>query len=49
MQAVALSQTTARTETPAQQSAPMPLDLDALRHVVGGGPGGSWADGLPPV
>lgn len=47
MQAVApVTQNTARTETPAQQHAPMPLDLDALRHVVGGGPGGSWEPAL---
>ena len=39
------------TETQAQstpftaQDAPQVLSLDLLRHVAGGGPGGSWADG----
>lgn len=42
----------AQTATvPAQQQAPqapMPLDHDALRHVFGGGPGGSWSDDTEP-
>lgn len=39
------------TETPslatpfATQDAPQVLSLDVLRHVAGGGPGGSWTDG----
>jgi hypothetical protein len=47
MQSVAPVAETARTETPAQpapQSAPLPLDLDVLQHVAGGGPGGSWGE-----
>lgn len=38
-------------ETPSQstpctnQDAPQVLSLELLRHVAGGGPGGSWTDG----
>ncbi len=47
MQTVAPIAHTAQTQVPAQQApqnAPLPLDLEALRHVVGGGPGGSWGE-----
>lgn len=29
------------------EHAPQPLSLDVLRHIAGGGPGGSWSEAGP--